>query len=458
VREGRDDRRDGGAGNNENRRADDEKRRKEEEEKRAEEGRREREEEMARAREKAQTEFETWQREKMLQAERRARAEAEAARGRAVGWSVFLVIAMVVAGIAAFVWWQGQVNSLRAQGTNPQTATAAHGEWNGAFRGDAREVPLPNGTKMRLKWCPEGTFTMGSPSTEDGRDNDEVQHQVTLTRGFWMAETEVTQGQWKALMGGETVKDLARKALQDDTGYDLNDGKGAITMRERWGLERDSDPMKRCGDLNDNVPVYNVSWGEAKEFCKRLTEKGHNEKWLPAEYHFRLPTEAEWEYACRAGTTTALPNGKDIRILGENNAPALDDIAWYGGNSSVGFKEEGLDEGWNTEKWTEKQYPGGRACARKVKGKAPNGWGLHDMIGNVWEWCEDEFADYPASAVEDYCKSNSSPALGVHRVMRGGSWYSFARRCRSACRSWGPAGYRSDGVGFRPVCSAGAVQ
>ncbi len=328
---------------------------------------------------------------------------------------------------------------------------AERGAWDGSYRGEARDVALPNRKTMRLHWCPEGRFTMGSPATEEGRFNDEVQHEVTLTRGFWMAETEVTQGQWKALMNGETVADLARKGLQDDTGYDIIDGKGAITMRERWGLARDADPMNRCGDLDNAVPVYNVSWGEAKEFCRRLTEKGHNEGWLPTGYRFRLPTEAEWEYACRAGAKTALPNGQDIRILGENNAPALDDIAWYGGNSSEGFEGRGC----NTDTWPDKQYPGGQAFARKVELKAANGWGLYDMIGNVWEWCEDEYANYPAGPVTDYCKSNSSTALGVHRVLRGGSWFGDARRCRSARRGWPPAGYRDLGVGFRPVCSAG---
>jgi formylglycine-generating enzyme required for sulfatase activity len=128
----------------------------------------------------------------------------------------------------------------------------------------------------------------------------------------------------------------------------------------------------------------------------------------------------------------------------------LDDIAWYGGNSSVGLsdQERGTTWQWDTGKWPEKQYPGGLAATRLVKGKAPNNWGLYDMIGNVYEWCEDERAGYPVWAVTDYCKSNSSTALGVHRVVRGGS----------AGRDWYPAGYRGSNVGFRPVCSAGTVQ
>ena len=319
--------------------------------------------------------------------------------------------------------------------------------------GDKRMFSLPGGVKMAVRWCPAGRFVMGSPAGEAGRWDDEVQHEVTLTRGFWLVETEVTQGQWKALMNGETVADLARKGLRDDTEFDLRGEKQ--TLRAFWGLDRDADPMNRCGDLDDAVPVYNVSWGEAKAFCRRLTEKGRSEGWLPAGYSFRLPTEAEWEYACRAGTKRALPNGKDIRILGECNAPALDDIAWYGGNSSVGFEGK---RAVDTSTWPDKQYPGGRAFARKVGLKAANDWGLRDMIGNVSEWCEDEFAEYPSGPVTDYCKSNSSTTLGVPRVLRGGSWSNGARCCRSASRSWAPAGYRDNNVGFRPVCSAGSVQ
>ena len=488
--------------------------REERERREAEEDLRKREEELLRARERARAEEEERRRATAaLEAERAARRRAQAeplegqrtqtARGGAAGWAWFLVIVLLVGGVVAFANWQAErkasqaeVRRLKGEAEEQRKAQqeaeaklraeadarrkaeqeaearrkaqaeaeakrkaetgderkAERGAWDGSYRGEARDVALPNRETMRLHWCPEGSFTMGSPATEEGRWNDEVQHEVTLTRGFWMAETEVTQGQWMALMNGETVVDLARKGLQDDTEYDLEGKKQ--TSRAFWGLERDANPMDRCGDLDDAVPVYNVSWGEAKEFCRRLTEKGRNEGWLPAGYSFRLPTEAEWEYACRAGTKSALPNGKDIRILGENNALALDDIAWYGGNSSVGFE----GRGWNTDTWPDKQYPGGLACVRKAGLKAANGWGLRDMIGNVYEWCEDECVGYPTGAVTDYCKSNSSTALGVHRVLRGGSWYSIARRCRSAYRGWFAAGYRNGDVGFRPVCSAGSVQ
>ena len=294
---------------------------------------------------------------------------------------------------------------------------------------------------MRFRWCPPGTFEMGSPPEEEGRYDDERQHGVTLTKGFWLAETEVTQGQWKRLMNGETVLDLARKALQDDTEYMLAGKKQ--TLREFWGLSRYDDPSKRCGDINDDVPVYYVSWNDAVSFCRRLTAAEREAGRLPDGYEYRLPTEAEWEYACRAGTTSALPNGRDIRILGKCNAPALDGIAWYGGNSSVGF--EGL--GFDTSGWPEKQYPGGRAFAREVRGKSANNWGLYDMIGNVWEWCSDWYGEYSYGAATD----PTGPSDGVDRVSRGGSWYGFARDCRSARRGRYEPGFRYYNLGFRPA-------
>ncbi len=309
--------------------------------------------------------------------------------------------------------------------------------------GEEFTINDPYGLYMTMKWCPAGSFTMGSPASEDGRDADETQHRVTFTKGFWLGQTEVTQGQWKKIMNGETIIDLARKALQDDTEYTIA-GK-MQTIRDFYKKSKYDAPTSLCVDVNENAPVYNVNWHEAVEFCRRLTQRERAAGRIPDGYEYRLPTEAEWEYACRAGTTESLPNGRDIRILGRNNAPALDDIAWYGGNSSVGFK----GRGWDTSNLPEKQYRGEAAAPREVKGKQPNNWGLFDMIGNVWEWCGDWYGNYGYGNQTDPV----GPAKGALRVFRGGSWNGWlnddARCCRSANRGGSMPGFRINTLGFR---------
>jgi formylglycine-generating enzyme required for sulfatase activity len=221
-----------------------------------------------------------------------------------------------------------------------------------------------------VRWIPAGRFTMGSPSAEEGRFSDESQHEVVLSRGFFMAETECTQGQWEAVIG--------------------------------------SNPSNFKGT---DRPVEKVSWEEAVEFCRKLTAKQRQEGVLPEGWEWRLPTEAEWEYAARAGTTGARH--------GE-----LDAIAWHGGNS--GSETHG------------------------VKGKQANAWGLYDMVGNVWEWCGDWYGDYPTGSVTD----PTGPGSGSGRVRRGGSWDGGAGGARSAFRGWFDPGFRNFNLGFRPALSS----
>ena len=154
---------------------------------------------------------------------------------------------------------------------------------------------------------------------------------------------------------------------------------------------------------------------------------------------YRLLTEAQWEYACRAGAQTALYNGP-IEIRGQSNAPAIDPIGWYSGNSGVDY--EGA---WDSSGWKEKQYDHSRAGAHVVGQKKANAFGLWDMIGNVWEWCEDWYGPYTSGEVTDPL----GPRSGEGRVGRGGSWRFDARDCRSAGRGWDSPGSRKSFLGLR---------
>ena len=237
---------------------------------------------------------------------------------------------------------------------------------------------ITNSLGMEFVYIKAGKFMMGSPSNERGRENDEKYHEVTLTKGFYIQATEVTQGHWKAMMG--------------------NNPSWFIT----------------CGD---DCPVEDVSWNDVQVFIRKLNLRENKNR-------YRLPTEAEWEYAARAGSITAFANG-DISETDCGYDPNLDAVGWYCGNSK------------------DKTHP--------VAKKKANAWGLYDMHGNVWEWCQDWYGDYPSGAVIN-TKGASS---GSYRVSRGGC-YSFsydAKSCRSARRGRSRPGSRLDFVGFRLVRS-----
>jgi len=251
-----------------------------------------------------------------------------------------------------------------------------------------------NALGMKFVEIPTGSFMMGSPPDEPGRYENETQHKVTISMPFFMQTTEVTQGQWKAVMG-------------NNPSY-----------------------FKNCGD---DCPVERVSWDDIQDFIKKLNQKGDG--------NYRLPTEAEWEYAARAGTETAIYSG-NMRIIGERNAPDLDPIAWYGGNSGVSY-----DGGYDSSDWKEKQYDHKRAGTHPVGKKKPNAFGLYDILGNVWEWCQDWYGDYLADAATDPV----GPSSGSDRELRGGGWCNGARLCRSADRNNHTPGDRSYLIGFRLV-------
>jgi len=235
------------------------------------------------------------------------------------------------------------------------------------------DVEITNSIGMRLVLIPPGEFLMGSPESEDDRSDDEYQHRVRITKPFHLGSTEVTQGQWQAVMG-------------------TRPWSGQEYVRE--------DP--------DHAASY-VNWEDAQAFCQSISSKERGT--------YRLPSEAEWEYACRAGTTTAYCSGDDTSRLG--------DYAWF---------EDNADDM-------------GEKYAHRVGQKKPNPFGLFDMHGNVAEWCQDCYGDdyYAGSPTDD----PTGPEVGLNGVDRGGSWYVRSKYCRSACRGMVAPSFRRFHLGFR---------
>ncbi len=260
-----------------------------------------------------------------------------------------------------------------------------------------------NGVDLEMVKIKAGTFMMGSPEDEWGRYPDEKLHQVTLPQDYWLGKYQVTQAQWEAVMGDNP----SRFNRHDFSVEQLIRWKGNRSFRNILDTPHFAK-YQNC----DNRPVEKVRWEEAKSFCDKLNE--HYAGKLPCGYKFDLPTEAQWEYACRAGTMTALNNG---RILMDGDICIdLVEVAWYNSCDDSENKKE-------------------KAQTHPVGQKRPNNWGLYDMHGNVWEWCRDWYGDYRDGAVTDPV----GPRTGSYRVFRGGSWCDNAKNCRSAYRSiWVP--------------------
>lgn len=241
----------------------------------------------------------------------------------------------------------------RIQAEFSQLKTSGAGQ--GMIVGESSQLSL------HCHWIPAGTFVMG------GTLSDEKRHPVTLSNGFLMAETECTQAQWEAVMG------------------------------------RNPSVFKGA-----NLPVDSVNWEQANQFCATLTEIHLKAGLIPEGWVWSLPTEAQWEYACRAGSTG-------------DYAGKINSLGWYDLNSG------------------EKPH--------EVKEKEPNSWGLFDMHGNVWEWCSDWYADYSPLPATD----PKGPAEGTNRVLRGGSWGNYDTNCRSANRFNVMPSDRNRNQGFRPI-------
>ena len=252
--------------------------------------------------------------------------------------------------------------------------------------------PSGNPDPSQWAWISPGTFTMGSTATALRHEPDETPPTVTvLTKGLWMSRCEVTQQEYLAVMG--------------------------------------SNPSWFASDLNR--PVENVTWAKATQYCARLTAREQTAGRLPAGYLYRLPTEAEWEYSCRAGSATAYGYGDDPA------GTQLGCYAWYWENAGATNAPAGSAQ-WIGEKSYTTQPVGTRQL---------NPWGLYDMHGNVWEWCLDWYGAYPGGRVVD----PSGPASGEARIIRGGSWDSGAASCRSANRGAAFPQVRGSGLGFRAV-------
>jgi formylglycine-generating enzyme required for sulfatase activity len=241
--------------------------------------------------------------------------------------------------------------------------------------GEERDFEIAPGVMMRMCWIPEGKFLMGSPEDETGRSENETQHRVTISRGFWMGKYLVTQAQWQAVMG------------RNPSYFEAPD-----------------------------LPVESVNWNDISgpggflESANRFSSAGER---------FSLPTEAQWEYSCRAGTRTALNSGTNLTSEMES-CGNLDEVAWYRENSDAKTHPVGL--------------------------KKANAWGLHDMHGNVYEWCADWLGNYPTGPLADPL----GPDSGAARVVRGGGWIGYAFRCRAAGRGfYGGPGGTGNGLGFR---------
>ncbi len=234
---------------------------------------------------------------------------------------------------------------------------------------------ITNFLGMVFAYIPPGVFMMDSPLSEKNRDGDEKLHKVTLTKGFYMQTTEVTQGEWKAVMG-------------NNPSYFKNYG--------------------------DDYPVEQVSWNDIQEFIHKLNQKAGGNT-------YRLPTEAEWEYACRAGTTTPFNTGNCLSSSQAN----------YDGR----YPYPGCSKG---------QYKKGTISVESFK---PNTWGLYNMHGNVWEWCQDWYGNYPSGPVTNPTGAN----LGTYRVLRGGGWSNNARHTRSANRYYDSPDNGLSDTGFRLV-------
>ena len=259
--------------------------------------------------------------------------------------------------------------------------------------------PLTNSLGMKLVPISPGTFTMGSPATEEGRGKDEDQIEVTLSQPFYMAQSEVTQKQWLEVTGKTLTQQIETKS---------------------GPIGRSAKLVKEASAVGPDQPMCFVNWDDAIDFCQKLTALEKEKGTLPEGLVYALPSEAQWEYACRAGTQTVFAFGNTL----------TSDQANFYGKKPYGVKEEGI--------YREKTTP--------VKTFPPNPWGLYDMHGNLYEWCSDYYSEKALGGTDPI-----GPAEGESRIIRGGTWNRVANSCRSAYRYSSRPESRSYNIGFRVV-------
>ncbi len=247
-------------------------------------------------------------------------------------------------------------------------------------KGDAFTVPA---LSLSMLWCPPGSFQMGSPENEGARDSDEVRREVTLTQGFWLGKHEVTQAQWEKIMGNNPSYFKGLK-----------------------------------------LPVEKMSWASARTFCEKLTKRESKAGRLPKGWAYQLPTEAQWEYACRAGTKTAWNFG--------NSPKELSKYANYA-DKNADFE------------YADKEHDDGHATTAPVGSYPANPWGFRDMHGNVFEWCSDWHGEHSLVTVSDPL----GPSIGTEKVFRGGCWALPGVFTRSARRDKNQPILESAFLGFR---------
>ncbi|MFN7871808.1 MAG: formylglycine-generating enzyme family protein [Cyanobacteriota bacterium] len=276
---------------------------------------------------------------------------------------------------------------------------------------------------LTLLWIPPGRFWMGSPATEPERlESEGPQHLVQL-QGFFMGQTPITQAQWR-----EVADWQERPGERWGRQLNTNPSRFQSNAEQGEGLER----LFETEANTDNRPVEQVSWLDAMEFCSRLSQRTGRS--------YTLPSEAQWEYACRAGTTTPFHFGDRISSELANYNDEYDDE--YDDEYVYGPGPKGIDRGQTT--------PVGMFPA--------NAWGLYDMHGNVWEWCLDQWhgnyngAPTDGSAWVEHADGEKNKEPEEIRLLHGGSWGSIPRFCRSACRDNGPPDGPGGNIGFRVCC------